>query len=349
MLGFENIIPCEFLDIIELGENFHFSILKSGDFRDDSGIYICANGHELLLTVDSNFLNSNVLPTNIDLLMTSFAGGASGFPLCYENYTEEEKLHIIKRNRNSIKSNVINYMKTATPQYYIPYAGMFAEYADRDAYIKERNYKNTFEEYETLASSLNVKAIRPESNKTIVFKDGKMEVNKIDDVEYLNKESPSFYISNFKKDYPYNAHELINYLQHSGYNKKQILQIIPTSDDFTEHTGEIIFADFHNNVFKIINESDLIDERDGYKVMQMKIRPEIIMCLVAYHLPWEDLSIGFQMRVTRHPNEYESDFWYHFTNNYVTKENFRYTSYCGSCSIINQKPIWVKSDIDKHM
>lgn len=346
-LGFENIIACEFLDIIEIGDHFQISILKSGDFRDDSGIYICANGHELLLTVDSNYLNSHVLPANVDLLMSSFAGGASGFPLCYENYTEEEKNNIIQRNRSSIKSNVINYMKVTTPKYYIPYAGMFSEYAARDIYINERNAKNSFEEYEKIASQLNVKAIRPESNKVITFKDGMMEINELTNVEYLQKESQSFYISNFKKDYPFDAQVVLDYLRKSGYKEKQILQLIPTDDSFNDIVGEIIFADFHLNIFKIISEDELIKEKEGYRVMQIKIRPEIIMCVVSNYLPWEDLSIGFQMRASRHPNEYESDFWYYFTNNYIAKENFRYTSYCGACSIIDQNPIWAKSDIQE--
>ncbi len=346
-LGFENVIACDFLDIIELGKNFQFSILKSGDFRDDSGIYLCANGHEFLLTVDSNFLNSNVLPEKIDLLMTSFAGGATGFPLCYENYTEDEKIKIIKRNRNSIKANVIKYIKQVQPKYYMPYAGMFSENAERDNYIKERNYKNPIEEYEQIASQFQVEAIRPESDKVISFEDGKIQIDRMMDIEYLSKEASSFYITNFKNDFPYDPQSVLDYLKNAQYHGKQILQIIPTDDTFTRCIGEVIFADFDKGIFKTIDQAEILEKKDNYRVMSLKIRAEILMCVVSNYLPWEDISIGFQMRASRYPNEYESDFWYHFTNIYIAKENFRYSSYCGACTIVDQNPIWIKTNFQE--
>ncbi len=348
-LGFENIITCDFLEILELGENFHFSILKSGDFRDDSGIYLCANGHEFLFTVDSNFLNSHVLPEKIDLLMTSFAGGATGFPLCYDDYSEDEKLKIIKRNRNSIKANVIKYIKQVQPKYYMPYAGMFSENAERDTYIKSRNYKNPIEEYEQIAAQFQVNAIRPESDKIIIFEDGNMHIDRMKDVEYLDKETASFYITNFQKDYPYDSQSVINYFKNSQYSGKQILQIIPTDDTFSMNMGEVIYADFNKGIFKTIEQTEVIEKKENYRVMTLKIRTEILMCVITNYLPWEDMSIGFQMRASRVPNEYESDFWYHFTNIYIAKENFRYTSYCGACTIVDQNPIWIKTDIQKHV
>ena len=50
-------------------------------------------------------------------------------------------------------------------------------------------------------------------------------------------------------------------------------------------------------------------------------------------------SIGFQMRVVRFPNEYESDFWYHFTNNYINSIYYKNDPNCGACELINQNPL----------
>ena len=81
----------DFKDVYKFEDkNIFISILKSGDFRDDSGLYININGFKILLTVDANHLNSGILPTNVDLLATSFASGASGFPLSFMNYNELE-------------------------------------------------------------------------------------------------------------------------------------------------------------------------------------------------------------------------------------------------------------------
>src|SRR5258708_34740497 len=73
------------------GTNVSLAILKSGDFRDDSGLYVAAGGFQALFSVDANYLNGHTLPRNVDLLMTSFAGGASGYPVCFEMYSAEQR------------------------------------------------------------------------------------------------------------------------------------------------------------------------------------------------------------------------------------------------------------------
>lgn len=342
-LGFTQVKAVEFSVLFELTPGFQFSILKSGDFRDDAGLYVCANGHELLLTVDSNALNAHVLPKGLDLLMTSFAGGASGFPLCYEDYTEEEKIAIIKRNRNAVRSMVLKYVQETNPQYYMPYAGMFSEYAERDNYIKSLNQKNTVADYEKLLERLPVTVIKPNSGNLIEFENGIFRSRAVDTI-LLEKEDNTFYSDKIKEEFTFDAAAVIQYLKASGFRSKQIVQIIPTDDTFQHITGEIVFADFYNDEYKVIAEEDLLNQLEGFRVMQLRIRSEIIMCVVENHLPWEDMSIGFQIRASRFPNDYESDFWYHFTNIYIAKENFRFSSYCGSCTIINQNPIWVKND-----
>ena len=82
----------DYKDIYQFNDKeIYFSILKSGDFRDDSGLYLNIHGFKILLSVDSNFLNSGILPEDIDLLATSFAAGASGFPFCFLDYDDSEK------------------------------------------------------------------------------------------------------------------------------------------------------------------------------------------------------------------------------------------------------------------
>ena len=80
-LGFMNVYAMDFVSsLIDIETEIQLSVLKSGDFRDDSGLFIQHGKFKCLLTVDSNFLNFEA--TKVDLLCSSFAGGASGFPLC---------------------------------------------------------------------------------------------------------------------------------------------------------------------------------------------------------------------------------------------------------------------------
>ena len=67
------------------------------------------------------------------------------------------------------------------------------------------------------------------------------------------------------------------------------------------------------------------------KYLYLKIRNESFINTIKNMLPWEDLSIGFQCKVIRNPNEYMVKFWHHFTNVYVSKLNQRENNNCISC------------------
>lgn len=339
-LGFSNVLPLEFNSIYQLEEDFQISILKSGDFRDDSGLYLNVGGVEILLAVDANFLNSLILPQKIDLLMTSFAGGASGFPLCFDNYEFNQKLNIIKRNNIAIKASVASYLKATFPRFYMPYAGMFKEKAERDSFIKMYNIKNSTEDYEEMVNRSGASYIKPQKdiqykfiNKTFT----KTELN----VALLPEDDVNFYIEDLKNNFKYDSAAIIEYMRNSDYQGKQVIYIIPTNDDFSEIVNEIVYCNFDSNEFKVVYESDINPEIPEFKVMKLFVRQEVIASIVANKLPWEDFSIGFQMRIERSPNTYESDFWFHFTNIYIDPIHYKYSPKCGSCTIINQNPLFL--------
>ena len=87
--------------------------------------------------MDSNSLNFYELPKKISLLASSFAGGASGYPLCFEKFTNEKKRIISKRNLNSIRIANKKMISATKTKYFLPYAGFFTESANRISYKKE--------------------------------------------------------------------------------------------------------------------------------------------------------------------------------------------------------------------
>lgn len=338
-LGFRTIIPLEFNNLFEPVPGLQISMLKSGDFRDDSGMYLCANGQQILLTVDANYLNSHVLPVGLDLLMTSFAGGASGFPLCFDNYSEGEKKKIVRRNSGSSFMRASQYIEITRPANYVPYAGMFTEAAPRDDYVRENNRKNKFDAYQAVCVRTGTRLVQARADETLVFGDEGLKISK-QPATYLRREDPAFYIKALREEYPLDFSKLTTYFEACSFRGDQVLQIIPADDDFEPLGNAIYFADFKNRDFGVIDRAEMIISRPGCRVMQMKVRPEVLMCVVENKLPWEDISIGFQMRVERTPNEYESDFWYYFTNVYIGEKDFRYSSFCGACTVVEQNPIW---------
>ena len=116
-LGFTNVLALAFNQIYRVNPgNVYISILKSGDFRDDSGLYINYGGRQALITVDSSILNQLVLPTGIDFLATSFAGGASGYPWCFDHHTEEQKQTIAHNRHLSVKNSILDYIHACQPK-----------------------------------------------------------------------------------------------------------------------------------------------------------------------------------------------------------------------------------------
>jgi len=335
-LGFTKIKELEFNQLYELQQDFVVAILKSGDFRDDSGLYIQLGNQQCLLTVDANYLNSGILPSNIDVLLTAFAGGASGFPLIYDNYPESDKNKILRRNAHSVKAAVLDYITKTRPKFYHPYAGMFEEKAHRDLYIKNTNIKNSANSYSPICSSQNVEFLNPDKRSIYCFSKEGLEIT-TDNSEFLETEPINIYLESFSQQNTLDLDEIVNYMSNSQFFSEQILNLVPTNDEF-EASEKFVYCDFSKQEFSIKSIDKLKDINSDKRTMTIKIRSEILMMVVTNKMPWEDFTIGFQARISRFPNTYESEFWYYFTNIYINDKYFKFNQYCGACKLIEQNP-----------
>ena len=117
------------------------------------------------------------------------------------------------------------------------------------------------------------------------------------------------------------------------------MQLDLTNDDFTKIKNSF-FINFYKNKpaeIAVYNKKNKLNIDRDCNFKNIKVRCHEFLKVIRQGLPWEDLSIGFQCRINRKPNVYNSDFWYHFTNIYVN-ENVRGRSQnCGGCTIINQR------------
>src|SRR5690606_38979310 len=102
--------------------------IPDGTGRDDSGILIEYKGHRILNTVDCSNLEGMAGLPEADVLMTSFAGGSSGYPVCYRDLYGEREINLkVTKNRISLKQRVKDYVRAVSPKAYIPIAGYFTE------------------------------------------------------------------------------------------------------------------------------------------------------------------------------------------------------------------------------
>jgi CMP-N-acetylneuraminate monooxygenase len=331
-LGFQKIHSLSFTEKwVAEDASVAISLLKSGDFRDDSGIFIEIGKFSAILTVDSNFIDFWQFPKGLDLLASSFAGGASGFPLCFDNYTQEEKERIVLRNRNAIRTVNKLMLQRALPSVYLPYAGFFKERAQRDAYVAENNLKNSVEEYEEICTDLGVFIVDPVKTPVLTFFSGHFTTSTID-IETMDPTNPESAIASLG-DIPLDATKVRQYFEDSKYLKPLDLLILPTDDSFTS-SGKKFFVQFYSDDIPVVSET--CTRRTGVNYLEIKVRENEFARVIAQGLPWEDLSIGFQCRIYREPNVYNSDFWYHFSNVYISDRVKTRTMNCAGCEIIDQ-------------
>ncbi len=323
--GFKDITAMDFSSrYIQENNELSIAVLKSGDFREDSGLLFEIGEFIGLLTVDSNLLNFGELP-NVDILASSFAGGASGFPLCFENYSQIEREKIIERNRKSILSTNLKTIKLTKPKYFMPYAGFFSEKAERDQYIKKFNKKNTSKNFNEIC--LNNKCELLDNNENQIFRFyGKKLTNKIKDnsekyidnsySQFLNRKSIQISDKEFVK-------LVFNYFSYAEFNENLVLDLIATNDNFTQYF-ERFKIDFESNNIEILDFNSGVNDLEkntilaDKKYLKLKVRRDELIDVISNRKPWEDLSIGFQCRVYRNPNIYNSRFWFYFTNVYIS-------------------------------
>ena len=140
-LGFKNVHRLNFAQEYKLeNTKLTISILKSGDFREDSGILFSNGNFTCLFDVDSNSINFNRYP-EVDFYGSSFAGGATGYPIMFENFNKDEKNKILNRNKLFLKNKKTIILGQIKPSFFLPYAGFFIEKLKRDNNVKKLQKK----------------------------------------------------------------------------------------------------------------------------------------------------------------------------------------------------------------
>lgn len=339
-IGFKNITEVDFdKKICMKDQELEIMILKSGDFRDDSGIFIQAGKFSFMATVDCNFIDFDRYPRQLDLLASSFAGGASGFPLCFNNYSENEKKIILERNKKSLIYTNQKVIKLSKTKHFLPYAGFFEEDKNRDKYIYENNLKNNIRDYLGTCKKLNVKLLNIENYDTYIFKNQKIKKKEKNNLLKIKEKQKKWYIQNTKNLYKnISKIEVENYFKDSNFLENFRLLINLTNDDFSVIKNSYLIDFYKNNTPFILSDNlNGKQKRRNCNFKKIKVRYNEFIKVIRQGLPWEDLSIGFQCRIERNPNVYNSNFWYHFSNIYVNDRVIRRSQNCSGCDIINQK------------
>ena len=336
-LGFTNIHNLNFEDQYQLkNSELIFTIFKSGDLRDDSGFYFSAGDFKGLLTVDANNLNFLKLPS-VDLFASSFAGGAHGYPLNCENYQLEDRIKMLDTDRKFIRQTKYKYLEKIKPKFFLPYAGFFKEVLKRDEIYIKHNTKNLVNDYKKFCKKLDIQILDVEENTIFNFdKNKKIKCDSYNGKYYIDI-SEENYLKYFKEKYQkIDMNYIKNYFENSNFKDNSILFISLTDDNF--ENSEINFQiNFTKTITFLILKDEYFNQslKSENNYLFMKIRKESFLNTIYNKRSWEDISIGFQNRQFRKPNTYNSKFWFHFSNIYVSNKYIQSKTDCASCTLLN--------------
>ena len=324
-LGFNNLTIFSFDSYYQFKHSdLFFSILKSGDFRDDSGLYFTYGDFSFFSTVDSNDLNFGRFPEYVTIYASSFAGGASGYPLCFDNIDEFKKGEILVRNTNAVKATVLNNISKLNPNYFLPYAGFFHESAQRDKYIIKNNNKNSIDDFENLLKRKNTQCLNILKNDSYSFFGREIVSSRMLDRESTSINPEAFMnkvFSNMNIDSDY----IHNFFINSNFQDNLKVFFELTNDNF-DHTLKFFIVDFSSAdpivTFEEFNWEKIKSEYNSPNIrkLRIKVRKNSFDWVLKNNSPFEDLSIGFQCKIDRVPDIYNVHFWNHFTNNYIYRK-----------------------------
>uniref|UniRef100_A0A2K6GZS3 Metallo-beta-lactamase domain-containing protein n=1 Tax=Propithecus coquereli TaxID=379532 RepID=A0A2K6GZS3_PROCO len=277
----------------QVDKNLRFMILMDGVHPEmDTCIIVEYKGHKILNTVDCTRPNGGRLPEKVDLMMSDFAGGASGFPMTFNGgkFTEEWKAQFIKTERKKLLNYKARLVKDLQPRIYCPFAGYFVESHPSDKYA-------TLDLARMLKDPTDSKGIIEPPQGTKIYKDS-WDFEPYLKVLNAAVEDEIFLHSSWIKEY-------FTWAGFKDYNL--VVRMIETDDDFSPFPGGYDYlVDFLDLSFPKERP------RREHPYEEIRSRVDVIRHVVKNGLLWDDLYIGFQTRLQRDPDIYHHLFWNHF-------------------------------------
>jgi len=317
-LGFTNISVVPVGKWISFGEHGRLMINDDDTLPDvDSWLLVEYKGHRICNFVDCSSPSAFNLPnTNVDLILTDFASGASGFPSCYAPLHGEEKVvSLANAKRTAFLRKVVELAQHTSAKSYVPVAGYFVPSHPNDADVKRLNKQNSPAEAIT-----HVKKFLPHLKTWIPFPGGTFDVATFSGTSY-----PS--INTFLKtswDHDEYVRPIIEQSKHSFVTLDAVqayfdwasfasydllLQVIETDDQFKRVVREF-WVDFKSERALVSSYKP----RQADYLYHMKVRSSSFRVVLQQGSSWDDIWIGFQGRFNVVPDIYHFKFINHFSN-----------------------------------
>jgi CMP-N-acetylneuraminate monooxygenase len=318
-LGLRNVRAVPFDHWLQLGPELRVMILRDGTAAGDSGLLLEYKGHTVLNAVDCSDLNGGPLPDGVDLFMSSFSRGATGFPVCWGELMAPEAIRAwIAKDRGSVLHRVSEAVQRCAPRAYLAFASFFTEAHPADEEIRRVNEKISAEE---VCGALSRSS--PETFTWNPWPGDRLDLEKLALARGQPPREPDWDFERFlapleacRSFSPLgDAAGILHYFEWAGFRADLILHIIETDDRFSPCGMEWLVD---------LSGPRLLARRPttAHRYLRLKVRGDVFRHTLRHGLPWDEISIGFNARMYREPNVYNRDFWSHFQNDLPAQPPF---------------------------
>jgi len=317
-LGFTNInvIPIE--TWTQFGQG-RFMINDDDTLPDvDSWILFEYKGHRICNFVDCSSPSALVLPDKqVDLILTDFASGASGFPSCFVDLHGEEKvIQIANAKRATVLRKAVDIAKKTKAKAYVPVAGYFVMSHPNDSDIQHLNKQNTADEAIAYMQKFCplIKTWKP-------FPGGTFDVSTLSGSAFPASGDKSFLKTSWDHDLYVKPllvlgsrclttlNDIQMYFDWADFHSYNLLLHVREMDDTLKQQVREFWVDFAGKK-AVVSASK---PREGH-MFCMRVRMTSFRVVCHRGDSWDDIFIGFQGRYSVVPDLYHFKFLNHFSN-----------------------------------
>jgi len=268
----------------------------------DSFIMHCADCWGIPEDSYAGRILKKIKPNNIPSIYMGQAGTASGWPLIYNCYTDDEKKIILKEKTTNMLKNIQNTCKIFNIDKALGYAHLSYVYVDDIDYFTKYNYKPiSGKEANNLLNCNLFLELQPSS---IVLPSNNFNIiNLISTLDLIDNFEDNMIKEEIKKLKFQEEHKIIidKWLESLAILANEKLK------------NKIINEEDINIIFEVIITSDLNEETlysnsikliNGERKKIMKCKESIIVNVINGTIPFKDLDTGYLCEISRTPKEY---------------------------------------------
>ena len=303
-LGFSNIIPMEFGNKYDLSDKIKVSCYEPQSVWNDSIFHFDIDGFNVLNINDAglNFRIKKYLP-KIDLLMSSFSPGASGFPLCWKNFTTEEKISYYKKAKKGMIDMLERACELYGADFLLPFASHFdLHHPDHEEYrdILKEYGKNTVDDVKNNINNVEVIDILPGESWNC-FDGRTFRIYNNDKIkERIYSKKMLFDSKNFNKFYPKDSKVQLNELHKYLLSLNNVPEIC-LCEDISVRLNDTYFT-IKSGKLQILSPVSDYD-------LSIDVPENILSSVISNDISWDEAHIGYWCKLYRKGEEFNQQFW----------------------------------------